>query len=54
MQQAEDETATRWTKTGFTRLFEALCMLFHVQRECLRQNRCRRLRRSNGLKAAFG
>ena len=47
--------ATRWLQAGFTRLLEALCMLSHRQRECFRQNSCKRLRqRSDGLKAAFG
>ena len=47
--------ATRWAEAGFTRLLEALGMLFHLQRECFRQNSCKRLRqRSDGLKAAFG
>ena len=53
--QAEDVIATRWVQAGFTRLLGALCMRFHWQRECFRQNSCKRLRqRSDGLKAAFG
>ena len=53
--QAADEIAARWAELGFTRLLEALYMLFDWQSECFRQNSCQRLRqRSNGTKSVFG
>ena len=53
--QQENEIAARWAERGFTRLVEALCMLFHWWLDRLPQNCCETLRlRSDELKTVFG